>query len=84
MKIMRRYITQVHRYIYIDLWSEKLQVNVELRLLDNTHRDFMRRYEHFMMWLDNMQDINIDVDTIIVAFSKFKNADLEGSDSPCL
>lgn len=84
MKIMRRYITQVHRYIYIDLWSEKLQVNVELRLVDNTHRDFMRRYEHFMMWLDNMQDIDIDVDTIIVAFSKFKNADLEGSDSPCL
>lgn len=84
MKIMRRYITQVHRYIYIDLWSEKLQVNVELRLVDNTHRDFMRRYEHFMMWLDNMQDIDIDVDTIIVAFSKFKNAVLEGSDSPCL
>lgn len=28
--------------------------------------------------------IDIDVDTIIVAFSKFKNADLEGSDSPCL
>lgn len=84
MKIMRKYITQVHRYIYIDLWSEKLQVNVELRLVDNTHRDFMRRYEHFMMWLDNMQDIDIDVDTIIVAFSKFKNADLEGSGSPCL
>lgn len=84
MKIMRRYITQVHRYIYIDLWSEKLQVNVELRLVDNTHKDFMRRYEHFMMWLDNMQDVDIDVDTIIVAFSKFKNAQLEGSESPCL
>lgn len=75
MKIMRRYITQVHRYIYIDLWSEKLQVIVELRLVDNIHRDFMRRYEHFMKWLDNMQDVDIDVDSIIVAFSKFKNAE---------
>ena len=84
MKIMRRYITQVHRYIYIDLWSEKLQVNVELRLVDNSHRDFMRRYEYFMKWLDNMQDVDMDVDSIIVAFSKFKNADLEGSDSSCL
>lgn len=84
MKIMRRYITQTHRYIYIDLWSEKLQVNAELRLVDNTHRDFLRRYENFMRWLDDMRDVDLEIDTIVIAFSKFKNAQLEGSESPCL
>lgn len=78
MKIMRRYITQAHRYIYIDLF------NAELRLVDNTHRDFLRRYENFMRWLDDMRDVDIEIDVIVTAFSKFKNAQLEGSESPCL
>lgn len=79
MIIKRFYASYAHKHIMIDLYDHENDVNAELRLCDAYSRDFMKRYEPFLKWLHNMSDVPMDADTIITAFTKFKNAEIGGS-----
>lgn len=77
-EIMRVYASAVKRFIMIDLFNVEKQVNIELRCCDNYSRDFKRRYDPFIKWLQDMRSglVRMEIDVITTAFEKFTNAEI--------
>jgi len=76
-EIMRVYASVVKRFIMIDLFNVENQVNIEIRFCDQFSRDFKRRYDPFIKWLQYMSSglVRTEIDVITTAFEKVKNAD---------
>lgn len=55
-------------------------------IYDIIHECSNHRCSKCVFYSDNncLFDEDIEIDVIVIAFSKFKNAQLEGSESPCL
>ena len=63
-------------FIKIILINEEKDLEIELRCTDFKCEDFKRRYEHFYKWLLDMRGVSIEVDTILIAFERFKSAEI--------
>lgn len=70
----------------IELYSEELEIGIELRLTDHSCANFKWIYKPFLEWLQDMMNgsVPMDPDCIITAFEKFKNAHAErGAEDSC-
>lgn len=63
-------------FIKIILINKEKDLEIELRCTDFKCEDFKRRYEHFYKWLLDMRGVSMEVDTILIAFERFKSAEI--------
>lgn len=74
-EIKRVYLNDKGRYIFIDLWNEEKQINIELKFCDNITTIFKTRYNNFIKILDIIcaSKVEITIDFLEQMFTVFKN-----------